>query len=61
MTSKQKTDVTHLMKVDHRGILCFQNIDFDSDMAHAKYLLILSGTCVARKKQITPVLSVKSI
>ena len=30
-------------------------------MARAKYLLILSGTCVARKKQITPVLSVKSI
>ena len=29
--------------------------------APAKYLLILSGTCVARKKQITPVLSVKSI
>ena len=56
-----KTDVTHLIKVDHCGVLCFQNIDFDSDMARAKYLLILSGTCVARKKQITPVLSVKSI
>ena len=42
-------------------LLCFQNIDFDPDMARAKYLLILSGTCVARKKQITPVLSVKSI
>ena len=58
MTSKQ-TDVTPLIKED--GVLCFQNIDFDADMARAKYLLILSGTCVARKKQITPVLSVKSI
>ena len=59
--SKSLTDVTHLIKVDHCGVLCFQNIDFDSDMARAKYLLILSGTCVARKKQITPVLSVESI
>ena len=48
-----------LIKED--GVLCFQNIDFDSNMARTKYLSILSGTCVARKKQITPVLSVKSI
>ena len=60
MTSQQKP-TPHLIKVDHCGVLCFQNIDFDSDMARAKYLLILSATCVARKKQVTPVLSVKSI
>ena len=60
MTSQQKP-TPHLVKVDHCGVLCFQNIDFDSDMARAKYLLILSATCVARKKQVTPVLSVKSI
>ena len=60
MTSQQKP-TPHLIKVDHCGVLCFQNIDFDSDIARAKYLLILSATCVARKKQVTPVLSVKSI
>ena len=43
MTSQQKL-TPHLIKVDHCGVLCFQNIDFDSDMARAKYLLILSGT-----------------
>ena len=42
-----KTDVTHLIKVDHCSVLCFQNIDFHSDMARVKYLVILSGTCVA--------------
>ena len=60
MTSKQKLTL-HTCKSHHCGLICFQNIDFDSDMARAKYLLILSGTCVARKKQITQVLSVKSI
>ena len=60
MTSQQKP-TPPLIKVDHCGVPCFQNIDFDSDMARAKYLLILSATCVARKKQVTPVLSVKSI
>ena len=43
MTSQQKL-TPHLIKVDHCGVLCFQNIDFDSDMARAKYLLILLGT-----------------
>ena len=63
MKSKQKLSQTlhTLIRVDHCGVLYFQNIDFDSDMARAKHLLILSGTCVARKKQITPVLSVTSI
>ena len=59
MKAKTESDVTHLIRED--GVLCFQSIDFDSDMARAKYLLMLSATCVARKKQITPVLSVKSI
>ena len=37
--------------MDHCGLLCFQNIDhvdFDSDMARAKHLLILSGTSRAK-------------
>ena len=46
MTSKQKLTL-HTCKSHHCGLICFQNIDFDSDMARAKYLLILSGTCVA--------------
>ena len=55
MTSQQKLRHT----LDKSGSLRLSA--FNSDMARAKYLLILSGTCVARKKQITPVLSVKSI
>ena len=47
------------MKVDHRGILCFQNIDFDSDMVRAKYLLILSGTCGKEKTGYTSSISQK--
>ena len=50
MTSKQKLDVTHLIKVDHCGVLCFQNIDFDSDLARAKYLLILPGYLCCKEK-----------
>ena len=59
MSWRQSKNWRYTLDKSACGVLFFKNIDFDSDMARAKYLLILSGTCVARKNRLDQSISQK--